>query len=65
MSKILTIFGGVGLLVLWVIVAMSIELPPLDTSQGWSAVPNGFLIGFMIIPKIVGQFVLIGASALL
>jgi len=74
MSRVVTAVGGVSILLLWFIVAMSIEFPPLDAAQGWSAVPTGFLIGavptgfligFMLIPKILGQLLIIGVSAFL
>lgn len=65
MSRILTIVGGVGVLALWIIVAMSIEFPFPDTSRGWAALPDGFLFGFMLIPKVFGQITVIGVSIFL
>ncbi len=65
MSRVVTVIGGVSVLALWAIIAMSVEFPLPNTSQGWLVVPNGFLFGFMLIPKVFGQLVLIGASALL
>lgn len=52
-------------LVLWVIVAVNHDFPPPDFSQGTSAVSDGFLFGFMLLPKVIGQAALLGVSTLL
>lgn len=65
MSRVFTIVGGLSVLLLWVIVAMSVELPVLNLSPGGTTPFEAFLIGFMLIPKAFGQVVLIGASTLL
>jgi hypothetical protein len=64
MSRVFTIVGGLSVLVLWVIVAMSMELPVLNLSPGGTTPFEAFLVGFMLIPKVFGQLLLIGTSVL-
>ena len=63
MSRVLTIVGGLSILALWVVAAMSLDVPPPDLMQGGTSVAQAFLFGFMLIPKAFGQLVLLGASA--
>lgn len=65
MSRVFTIVGGLSVLVLWVIVAMSLDVPSSDLMQGSTPLSQAFLFGFMLIPKAFGQLVLLGASTLL
>ena len=65
MSRVLTIVGGLSILALWVVAAMSLDVPPPDLVQGNTSVAQAFLFGFMLIPKAFGQLILLGASVLI
>jgi len=65
MSKVFTIVSGLSVLVFWVVIAMSLDVPPPDLMQGSTPLSQAFLFGFMLIPKAFGQLVLLGASTLL
>jgi len=62
-SRGFSIFGPVVVLVVWFFVALSFDFPAPDMTQGWAAVPQGFIFGFMLIPKVLGHLIIAGVSA--
>jgi|GEM_PF-2016264 hypothetical protein len=62
-SRGFSIFGAVVVMVVWFFVALSFDFPAPDMTQGWAAVPQGFIFGFMLIPKVLGHLVIAGVSA--
>jgi hypothetical protein len=64
-SRGFSIFVPVVVLGVWVFVALSFDFPAPDLTQGWAAVPQGFIFGFMLIPKVLGHMVIAGVSAVL
>ena len=62
-SRGFSIFGAVVVMVVWFFVALRFDFPAPDMTQGWAAVPQGFIFGFMLIPKVLGHLVIAGVSA--
>jgi hypothetical protein len=64
-SRFVPAIGSIIMLNLWIFVAISFEFPPPTISQGWNAVPQGFLFGFMLIPEAIVNTVIWGISGLI
>lgn len=52
-SRILSAFSGITVLAVWLAAAALFELPLAEMGSGWSAIPQNFLFGFMLLPEIV------------
>lgn len=50
---------------IWLLLAVSFDFLSLDITGGWQSVPNGFLLGFMLLPEILINFAMWGISVLL
>lgn len=64
MPRVAKAVGGSAVLVAWVIVALTVALPPLNLAGGWDQAPNAFAYGFLVIPYAIGTLAVIGANLL-
>lgn len=52
-SRTLSAFTGIALFAVWLFAAIIIDLPNPDFAGGWNAIPQNFMFGFMLLPKIL------------
>lgn len=51
--RITSAFSGTTVLALWLAAAVFFEFPLAEAGSGWSAVPQNFLYGFMLVPEVL------------
>ncbi len=63
-SRIFSLLGVLGMVFVWFLVALNFDFPAPSITQGTDVILEGFLFGFMLIPKLLALSVIAGVNIL-